>query len=93
MLLSSQYKWEDEEKEQFSREIQQKTNHLIELIQDLNLSLQMDGEIPLLLSKQNLVEFVRRVVADVLMIPRQQPITWSFTVRKRQSKSMWMKSF
>ncbi|WP_246258638.1 sensor histidine kinase [Kroppenstedtia pulmonis] len=70
MLLSSQYKWEDEEKEQFSREIQQKTNHLIELIQDLNLSLQMDGEIPLLLSKQNLVEFVRRVVADVANDPQ-----------------------
>lgn len=65
LLLSPKYKWENKDKERFSREIQQKSNHLIELIQDLNLSLQLDEGIPLSLSKHNLVEFVRRVVADV----------------------------
>lgn len=71
MLLSPQYGWSDSEKSQFLREIQQKTEHLEDLIQDLNLSFQMDHQqIPLSLAAGDIVDFIRRIAADVGNDPR-----------------------
>ncbi|MFD1424391.1 sensor histidine kinase [Laceyella tengchongensis] len=71
MLLSPHYQWTEEEKEQFLKEIHAKSIHLQELIQDLNLSLQLDeNKIPLNLKKVDIIEFVRRVVADAANDPR-----------------------
>lgn len=66
MLLSSRYEWSKQEKEQFYREIFHKGQHMEELIQDLNLSFQLDGrQIPLQSESLNLIEFLRRIIADV----------------------------
>ncbi|MGG4108845.1 HAMP domain-containing sensor histidine kinase [Paenibacillus lautus] len=71
MLLSPQYGWNDSEKTKFLWEIQQKTEHLEELIQDLNLSFQMDHQnIPLSATSGDIVDFVRRIAADVGNDPR-----------------------
>ncbi|OOC61503.1 hypothetical protein BBD40_06215 [Paenibacillus ihbetae] len=71
MLLSPQYGWNDSEKTKFLWEIQQKTEHLEELIQDLNLSFQMDHQnIPLSATSGDIVDFVRRIAADVGYNPR-----------------------
>lgn len=71
MYLSSQYSWSVHEKEDFVQLIQQKSMHLEELIEDLNLSFQMDySEIPLNISTHNMVEFVRRIIVDIANDPR-----------------------
>lgn len=71
MMLSDQYSWDEQEKVSFLQEIQQKGYHMQELIKDLNLSFQMDSnQIPISASKNNIVEFVRRIVAEIANDPR-----------------------
>jgi signal transduction histidine kinase len=79
MLLSPHYDWSTEEKTTFLKEIQQKADHMQDLIGDLNLSFRLDGqEIPVKLKKNDLVEFVRRIVADVANDPRAVDYHLSF---------------
>ncbi|WP_173275601.1 sensor histidine kinase KdpD [Paenibacillus sp. NEAU-GSW1] len=71
LLLAPQYDWSEEEKTRFLSEIQQKANHMEELIGDLNLSFRLEGQqFPVNLEKGDLVEYVRRVVADAANDPR-----------------------
>ena len=71
MMLSEQHNWSEEEKKKFLTEIAHKAHHLEELIKDLNLSFQMDClRIPLSGQTSDIVEFVRRIVADVASDPR-----------------------
>lgn len=71
MLLSPDYDWEKEEKTKFLTEILSKANHMELLISDLNITFQLEeGSIPLKLEKYDLVECIRRVVADVANDPR-----------------------
>ncbi|MDR6226887.1 sensor histidine kinase [Desmospora profundinema] len=71
MLLSDQHTWSDEEKHTFMRNIHEKGIHMQELIQDLSLSLQMnDAHLPLQIEETDMVEFIRRLVADVGNDPR-----------------------
>lgn len=73
LLLSSDYNWTESEKESFLREIAEKTNHLEELIGDLNLSFQSDfGHLPIESRVGDLTDHVRRIVADVVNDPRAQ---------------------
>lgn len=71
MLLSSQYDWTEEEKIKFLMEIEQKANHMEELIGDLNLSFRLDEQqLPLNREPTDLIEFVRRILVDVTNDPR-----------------------
>lgn len=71
MMLSPQYDWTKEETIKFLTEIEQKANHMQELIGDLNLSFRLDEQqTPLQRERTDLVEFVRRIVADVTNDPR-----------------------
>ncbi|WP_377520337.1 sensor histidine kinase [Priestia megaterium] len=80
MLLTDDYEWNDEEKERFITDIQKKASHLEELINDLNLSFQMDSEkIPINKTNHHFVEFLRRVVAEVANDPRSIGQNLSFS--------------
>lgn len=67
MLAHPDYQWSDTEQREFLSVIQRKAAHLQELVQDLNETIQ--GGIPLKTEKADIVELVRRTVADVSSAP------------------------
>ncbi|MBC6972480.1 HAMP domain-containing histidine kinase [Bacillus sp. Xin] len=79
LMLSPDHTWSHEEKEKFLQEIQQKGDHMKELIEDLNLSFRLqDSQIPLRKEEINIVEFTRRLIADITNDPRSQHYHFSF---------------
>ncbi|WP_167396030.1 sensor histidine kinase [Lysinibacillus parviboronicapiens] len=73
LLLNDQYEWSKEEARSFIQEIADKGKHMEELIQDLSLVIQLnstDGQLPLHKSKQDIVEFTKRVVATISNNPQ-----------------------
>lgn len=73
LLLNDKYEWSKEEVHSFIKEIDDKGKHMEELIQDLSLVLQLnnsDGVLPLNKSNQDLVEFTKRIVADISNNPQ-----------------------
>lgn len=75
LLLNSDYDWSKEEQQNFIQEIDLKSSHLEQLVQDLNLAMRFDGSqaIPIHKTKQNIVEFVQSVLADVSNDLRAEP--------------------
>lgn len=70
MLSTPEFQWNQEKQQEFLLEIQRKAQHMNELIQDLNLSFQFEGSnFTLNLENQDIVELVRRTVADVASAP------------------------
>ncbi|MFD0618501.1 sensor histidine kinase [Paenibacillus sp. GCM10027629] len=67
MLINAEYQWSETEQKEFLSIIQQKAAHLQELVQDLNETIQ--GQIPLKAVEMDIVELVRRTVADVSSAP------------------------
>ncbi|MCQ6264704.1 HAMP domain-containing histidine kinase [Fictibacillus sp. WQ 8-8] len=67
MLINAEYRWSKEEQREFLSLIQQKAAHLQELVQDLNETI--EGEIPLKSKEADIIELVRRTVADVSSAP------------------------
>ncbi|GEO27818.1 hypothetical protein AAC03nite_36030 [Alicyclobacillus acidoterrestris] len=80
MLLSPDHTWEDGERDEFVRIIREKANHMEELIADLNIAFKLDTapDIPLNPERIDLVELLRRTVADAMNIPSQPTDTWEF---------------
>lgn len=79
LLAAPDYEWEEEEKRQFIRHIQEKTAQMKLLIGDLGASLQMDeGKIPLNPQEEDLVEFVRQTVIDLANRPEREGYRFSF---------------
>ncbi|WP_223066201.1 sensor histidine kinase [Paenibacillus caui] len=81
LLLNEDYIWSEEEKSTFLNEIHTKGLYIEDLIQDLNLSFQMNNSqspFPLHLSKLNLFEFMQRLIADVANDPRAFQYDLSF---------------
>lgn len=73
LLLNKDYTWSEEETRAFLSEIHAKGIYIEELIQDLNLSFQMDNmqsPFPLHCGHLNLVDFMQRLIADVANDPR-----------------------
>lgn len=73
LLLNEQYEWSREEASSFIREIDDKGMHMEALIQDLSLVTQLnraDGTLPLQKTNQDIVEFTKRVVADISNNPQ-----------------------
>ncbi|MEN1935214.1 HAMP domain-containing sensor histidine kinase [Paenibacillus sp. 102] len=70
LMLSREHQWSEEEKQKFLQEIKEKGAHMEELIADLNLSFRLnDSQIPLVEEQTNIVEFTRRIVADITNNP------------------------
>ncbi|MET3292131.1 UNVERIFIED_CONTAM: signal transduction histidine kinase [Brevibacillus sp. OAP136] len=63
MLINTEYQWSEAEKREFLFIISQKAAHLQELVQDLNETIH--GKIALKAEQVDIVELVRRSVADV----------------------------
>ena len=79
MLSSPEYQWSQEEKQDFARKIYEKSISLEELIQDLNLSFQIDHtNLPLQYKKQNLVQFIRELIIDIANNPISAQYEFSF---------------
>ncbi|GAA0133851.1 hypothetical protein YSY43_06910 [Paenibacillus sp. YSY-4.3] len=81
LLLSEEYSWSEEEKISFMQEILKKSKHMETLIQDFNLSLQLQetkSQIPLRLEEGNLVEFLKSLLADTWNDPDLQEYDLSF---------------
>ncbi|MFD3258147.1 sensor histidine kinase [Paenibacillus lentus] len=73
LLLNEQYEWSKEEAISFIREMDGKGKHMEELIHDLSLVTQLnraDGSLPLQKTNQDIVEFTKRVVADISNNPQ-----------------------
>jgi len=67
LLLNPQYEWSRAEQHSFIQEIEDKGEHMEQLVQDLNLAMRFDGSqhVPIHKSEQNIVSFVQQVLADV----------------------------
>lgn len=66
MISSQEYKWEDGEIIDFGRKIEEKSRHIKDLIDDLNLSFQsMDGKIIVHKTEVEVIEFIRNCVLDI----------------------------
>lgn len=71
MLLSNQYQWDENEKYEFIKQINEKSLYMQELIEDLRLAFRMDEISAYQISSDtvDLVELVKRVTAEVLNMP------------------------
>ncbi|MBW7454397.1 sensor histidine kinase [Paenibacillus sepulcri] len=67
MLLNPGYQWSEAEQKEFQSVIGQKAAHLQELVQDLNENIHT--QIPIKLNEVDLIELVRRTLADVSSAP------------------------
>lgn len=66
MLRAPQYEWNPVEQSRFIAEIEQKACHMEALIGDLSLTFRLDEQsMPLQTTTRDLIEYVRRIVADV----------------------------
>ena len=73
LLLNDQYDWTKEEARSFIQEIADKGKHMEELIQDLSLVIQFnntDGQLPLHKTNQDIVDFTKRIVANISNNPQ-----------------------
>lgn len=73
LLLNEQYDWSKDEARSFIQEIADKGKHMEELIQDLSLVIQFnntDGQLPLHKTNQDIVDFTRRIVANISNNPQ-----------------------
>lgn len=82
LLLNETYSWSNEEKESFLHEIHNKCQHLENLVQDLNYSIQINNYptslVPLQLQKANIVEFMKNLLADTWNDPHAQSYNLEF---------------
>lgn len=66
MISSREYKWTDEEVIDFGKKIEEKSKHIKDLIDDLNLSFQTkDGKIAVHKIKTEVIAFIRKCVLDI----------------------------
>ncbi|WP_019638825.1 sensor histidine kinase [Paenibacillus fonticola] len=81
LLLNKDYTWNEEERHDFLQEILKKGEQMEALIQDFNLSLQINQTkslIPLKLEEGNIVEFIKGLLADTWNDPNYEQYDLSF---------------
>lgn len=79
MIAAKQYTWSYEEVKDFGMKIEEKSHHIKNLIDDLNISLQSDsGKIILQKNKIEMIEFLRNTVVDSANSPRSSEYLFSF---------------
>lgn len=79
MISSQEYKWTDEEMIDFGKKIEEKSKHIKDLIEDLNLSFQSkDGKIVAHKEETEIISFVRNCVLDIANSKRFSDYRFSF---------------
>lgn len=71
MLLSDKHRWTEEESRAFLQKIKEQSKHMEELIADLNIAFRLDHSFDIKRNQKaiELVELLRRVIADVANAP------------------------
>lgn len=66
LLLNPEYNWSREEQRQFIQEIDDKSTHMEQLVQDLKLATRFDAseKTPIHSSRENIVKVVQQIIAD-----------------------------
>ncbi|WP_281889300.1 sensor histidine kinase KdpD [Paenibacillus sp. YYML68] len=81
LLLMEDYEWNDQERYTFITEIQKKSLHMEALIQDLSLTMQLNNAqspLPLQVEPRDLIEFLKKLIADAASDPRAVVCEFSF---------------
>lgn len=79
MIVAEQYQWSYEELKDFGSKIEEKSKHIKNLIDDLNITFQSDsGKITLKKSRVDIIEFLRNTVLDTANSPRSNEYQFSF---------------
>lgn len=79
MISSQEYKWTDGEIIDFGKKIEEKSRHIKDLIDDLNLSFQSkDGKIVVHKTEVEVVAFIRNCVLDIANSQRFSDYVFSF---------------
>src|SRR5699024_2690899 len=80
MLLSEDHTWSEEERSEFLKMIKEKSDHMEELISDLSIAFRMDQSLDIKkrLKKIELVELLRRVIAETASNPGSKENSFEF---------------
>lgn len=79
MISAEKYEWTDRELNEFGKKIEEKSRHIKDLIDDLNLSFQSkDGKISVCKKNTEMVEYMRNVILDIANLPCFSAYTFSF---------------
>lgn len=79
MISSGRYKWSEEELKNFSMQIEEKSGHIKQLIDDLNTSFQSEeGKVFLRKTRTEMIEFLRQTVLDAANSPRCMEYDFSY---------------
>ncbi|WP_025715722.1 MULTISPECIES: sensor histidine kinase [Paenibacillus] len=92
LLLNDEYTWSAKEQKSFLLEIHHKSLHLERLIQDLNLSLQIeniDSQFPVHLKQGNLVAFIENLITDICNNPNAAEHMISFNTEEKLIKAYY----
>ncbi|MBT2291166.1 HAMP domain-containing histidine kinase [Paenibacillus albidus] len=82
-----QYNWSAGEMAQFGALMEQKTIQVEQLIEDMNVSYQLDsGELPLHKELTEIVEFTRKIVTDLAEQTLAETFTFAFETNKEQQE-------
>jgi len=67
LLLNPEYNWSNKEQRQFIQEIDDKSTHMEQLVQDLKLATRFDAskKVPIHSARENIVKFVQQIIAGV----------------------------
>lgn len=88
MLSSPDYQWSEEEIRDITHHIYQKSVLLADLIDDLNLSFQMETtNLPLQYEKQNLVHFMQELMTDIANNPLSGQHEFSFVTTQMEMEA------
>ncbi|WP_145333815.1 sensor histidine kinase KdpD [Paenibacillus xylanexedens] len=86
LLMNDEYIWSVEEQQSFLLEVHNKSLHLERLIQDLNLSLQIENatfQIPIHLKSGNLISFIENLITDIRNNPNSAEYKISFHTEEK----------
>ncbi|WP_251868087.1 sensor histidine kinase [Enterococcus malodoratus] len=80
MLLTNEYNWNQEEKQDFLTIIQEKTNHLETFINDLEMAFLMEDTHKLSANMQtiDMIEFIEQIIIEVKKMPHQEKTSFEF---------------
>jgi signal transduction histidine kinase len=100
MLLSAEHSWNDRERTEFLQLIKSKSDHMEQLISDLGIAFQMDQSLDIKnkFEQVELVELLRRVIAETSSMPTDKIDTFDFiehdeTIHAKGDEALFRRAF